>query len=135
MEPCVNRRAEHGFTLLEVMVAMGILAVGLTAVVTLFSRSTAAIAEAEAFERAGIEGRMRLAEFLNDQPLPPEKRNGACADLPGGIWSVEARKMPDNPDVGVVTVKVRFNAGGRPRILVLETAQADMSLPLSPERE
>lgn len=129
------RTGEQGFTLLEVMVAMGILAAGLTAIVTVFTRSTAALAEAEAFERAGIESRMRLAEYLNDQVTPPAKRNGVCADLPGGIWSVEAKRDSDNPDVSVVTVKVRFKAGGRPRILVMETAQADMSLPLKPELE
>ena len=42
------RTGEQGFTLLEVMVAMGILAAGLTAIVTVFTRSTAALAEAEA---------------------------------------------------------------------------------------
>lgn len=121
---------ENGFTLLEVMIAMTILAVGLTAVTTLFSRSAIAVSEVESFERANVEARSRLAQFLNAEIDPPAVNKGECTGLPGGMWSVESKRDPDNRNVSIVTVKVLFNAGGRQRIFSMKTAQADMALPL-----
>ncbi|OEU68780.1 MAG: hypothetical protein BA863_06565 [Desulfovibrio sp. S3730MH75] len=131
----MHRRPEAGFTLLEVMIAMTILAVGLTAVVSVFSRSTAAISEVESFERAGMEARMRLAQFLNEETSAPAIRKGECESLPDGQWNIEAKSTPDNPGVSIVTVNVLFNAGGRQRILTMKTAQVDFSLPLRIENK
>ncbi|MGE4557985.1 MAG: prepilin-type N-terminal cleavage/methylation domain-containing protein [Desulfovibrionaceae bacterium] len=121
--------ARGGFTLLEVMVAMSILAVGLTAVVMVFSRGAGAVSQVEGYERAGMEAEARLAEYLNGQVSPPDSKTGACENLPGGVWRITAAKDPDRSGVSVVTVTVSFRADGLERELTLETAQADLALP------
>lgn len=127
--------SEAGFTLLEVLVAMTILAVGLAALISIFTRSTAAISEAQGFERAGTEARMRLAQFLNGEELPPTSEKGECITLPNGRWSIEYTTAPERPGVGIVTVKVSFKAGGRQRVLTMKTAQVNFELPLRVENK
>jgi general secretion pathway protein I len=118
-----------GFTLLEVMVAMVILAVGLTAVTMVFSKGVGAVSQVEGYERAGMEAQARLAKYLTGRISPPDSKTGACDTLPGGAWRITTKKDPELSGVSVITVTVSFKADGVERELTLKTAQADLTLP------
>ncbi len=131
----MRRGSEQGFTLMEVMVAMAILAVGLTSVVAVFARATASISQVEGYERAWMEAQTRLADFLNGEVDASHATSGRSPDLPAGTWRIQSRQDQARPGVSTVTVEVRFAVGGRDHALVLETAQADMTLPVETTSE
>lgn len=64
MKSTVNSKNSRGFTLLEVLVALGILAVSITAILQLFGTATLTSARAEAVTMATMLARQKMAEQM-----------------------------------------------------------------------
>ncbi|EHJ47063.1 hypothetical protein DFW101_1052 [Solidesulfovibrio carbinoliphilus subsp. oakridgensis] len=124
-----NRSAQGGFTLLEVMVATAIMAIGLTAVLTVFSASQRAVSQAIGSERARLEAERLMAELLQASPKAPFENTGDCRPPLSGHWRTRAGAMPEHPELTVFTVGVTFPTPAGTRTVTLETAQANMQLP------
>jgi general secretion pathway protein I len=101
-------RAVRGFTLLEVLVAVAILAVGVTALQRLFARSIVTIAADVDRSRAMLLARALLAEA---ELAPPEPGHDAGA-RPGGLAFERDVVRTPHPGLREVRVRVRDPSGG-----------------------
>jgi len=124
---CLKSRA--GFTLLEVVVAGSILAVGLSAVLTLYSGALKGVSLSRGYEEARFLAESLMAEILFERPTPPLTRTGTAKRPAGGTWQVTSE--PDNALSGIsrIRVSVHFTAGGKSRSMTLTTCQSEMKLP------
>ncbi len=116
-----NRKTEAGFTLLEVIVALGILAVGIGAAVSLFTAGTAAHSRAvdrlksiEISESvfAAVEGALRDGASLGDI------RNGdlltnLLQKWPGVSVDLSFATIPKNDFVDEVIIRMRIRQVSR----------------------
>ncbi|MFO7553084.1 MAG: prepilin-type N-terminal cleavage/methylation domain-containing protein [Haliea sp.] len=78
--PVHKGHAEHGFSLLETLVALGILAVSLGATFNVISTALLSAAEADALARATRAGESVLGLLGADIPLTEGVSNGAVND-------------------------------------------------------
>ena len=128
MHPC--RRFKHrGFTLLEVMVATAILAVGLTAVSGGLSLSVRSMALASGYERARRVAESEMHAFLATRPDRTMKKEGTTD---GVRWRLVAESEPEHEGILTVMIEARFFAAGE-RSLVLETREVDRTIPQTTE--
>jgi prepilin-type N-terminal cleavage/methylation domain-containing protein len=116
----VERRQTAGFTLIEMMVALGILLVGVTTLLTVLGDSMSLRRTSEGRIAAGLIAEDVLHQIqsqgfqrkpaatspldlelrsLDDQPVP---------GVPGGTWSVAYAEDETRPDIVLATVKVRW---------------------------
>lgn len=109
---------DDGFTILEVLVALAILAVAMTAILGAVSTHLAAAARAQALVRATMAAQSLLAGAGLDEKLRPGRHSGMLPD--GSDWSLEVRA---EDDVLVVTAIVDPpGRGGRVRLVTLRPA-------------
>jgi len=96
------RRAERGFTLLEVMVALAILAVALTAIISSQSR-TVSIADANDFARVSAYlAETKMGELAHGGP--DRAATGSFAKpFDGYAWRADISNPPES-EIGSVTV-------------------------------
>lgn len=120
----VSSRA-GGFTLLEVMVATAILAIGLSVVSGGFGMTARSTALAAGYERARQLAETRLALFLAARPQRSERIEGVDDGLRWRLW---AEPDPDQEGLLIVSIEVRFFAAGE-RTLTLETREVSRALP------
>lgn len=124
MSRALHRSRRSGFTILEVVLAMGILAVGTTVVLSLLtfgaalsqsallSTSSAAAIEAvvtdleETLFPLEPDGTVGEPVPIGDRPVP---------GLPGVRYSATASANPDHPTEYRVDVEVRWSTGGTRR--------------------
>jgi general secretion pathway protein I len=120
-------RADEGFTLVEVLVALALLGIGLAALVQVVPAATLAAARAQARLEALALAQARLETLGVDAALLP---GGSAGVAPGGYrWRVSARPLaPGGPggsptpaalEAIEVGVEVTWVAGGRRGSLVL----------------
>ena len=116
---------ESGFTILEMLVALGILTTGLTAVLSLFAVGVQTRRGAEAQARAAdvaervffeIEQKAFAADPENDllvfdAPLP-EPVWTPIEDFTGMAWQVEYSVEPDRPDLVLAKLDIRWAEEG-----------------------
>ncbi len=114
--------SESGFTLLEVLVAGGILAVGLAAILTLYSSSLSGLALARKYEEAHFTAESVLARMLFADNAVPFRLSGKTSQPADASWEVEG-EAGDIPGVNVLTVTVAFKHAGKLRNVKLETSQ------------
>jgi general secretion pathway protein I len=81
-----ERRAEAGFSLLEVLVAFAILAVAMTAVLQAFGGGLDAVRRTQAANETWSAARSLLDRVGPELPLVPGLRNGT--DASGAAWTV-----------------------------------------------
>ena len=113
---------DSGFTLLEVLLASGILAVGLAAILTLYSSSLNGLSLAGKYEEAHFTAESVMARMLFADKTAPFSLSGKSGQPPGAVW--EARgEAGDISGVNVLTVSVRFKHAGKMRSVDLETSQ------------
>ena len=115
-----TRPAQHGFTLAEMLAALGILLFGVTALIGALSssisqrRSTDARIQAAAMcERALLqlqqEGVRRRADGETDLDLElAPLADQTVPGFPGMTWSASTVLDPDRPDVWLVRLKVTW---------------------------
>ena len=95
--------SEGGFTLIEVLIALVILAVGLSAVLRWVSVSLGMSAEADDRVRAAMEAQSILAALPVDAPQAAGRRGGASDR---GRWTMEIGTTADNLALVDLTVTV-----------------------------
>ena len=94
---------QQGFSLLEVMVAVGVLTIGLLALASLFSTSQRLLSRSHQQTLATNLAQNKMEELRSKRPFPVVK----AEDTPEGMkreWSIIQRK--DNAKLWDITVKV-----------------------------
>lgn len=93
----MNREVrERGFTLLEILVAVTILAVSFTAIFHLYGGTLRNIERSERHARAAVLGGEKLEELLAHRPFPPVNEQGVFPGNPDYSYktTVEEYKEP-----------------------------------------
>jgi len=107
-------RKQTGFTLVEMVVATILLAVGGVAAMMAISASIRTVGDAESYSRAAMLAEMRLAE-LEAQPetvSSGEQQGDFGEEYPGYTWT-QTVEPTDLSDVVRVTVTVKWPMGLR----------------------
>ena len=113
--------ARGGFTLLEVMLAMGILVVGMTMVLSLFTFGAAMSRTAELRAAASVAVESVVADL--EATLFPLDEDGTVGDptpvvdrpvpgSPGVVYSAQPTQNPDDPDQYRVDVSLTWTTSG-----------------------
>jgi type II secretion system protein I len=102
-------RGRRGLTLLEVLVALAVLATGVTALQRLLVRSVATIGADARLSRAMLEARALLAQA---ELVPPEPGHDE-GEGDGGLRFERDVWRSVHPDLREVRVRVYWDAGGR----------------------
>jgi general secretion pathway protein I len=103
--------AEAGFSVIEVLVALGILALGVLALAQLQTANLRALREVETRVFASIVAENRLVETTRAlSPPVPGEREGQVT-LAGRDWTWRERVVP-SPDPAIVRVSVEVEADG-----------------------
>lgn len=121
----VRRGGDCGFTLLEVLVALSVLAIALVVVMQVFSANlrNLSLSEQQVFAVSRAEAIMR--DILDDESFPDVPSGGATDD--GYRYSVtvakvlEERSRPVPADLMSVSVTVSWSDGRRERSLLLQS--------------
>ena len=92
--------AEVGFTLLEVMIAVAILAIAFVAILGSQAKSLSRVTEAEFHTRASILASGKLAEMKSGQLAAIDTTGDFGAEFPGYSWRLEVR------DIESATVRI-----------------------------
>ena len=95
---CRPGRGQGGFTLLEILVALVILALSLGILLQLLSRNLQSASESEAYTRAVMLARMKMEELLvSESPFPADLQG----KLEGGYaWSARWREADLDAETG-----------------------------------
>ena len=104
-----NSRAQSGFTLIEMIVATALLAIGVVAAMGAIGASTAATASAGQMQTAALLGQSKLNEIERqlDTLSGGDQQGDFGADSPGFHWQ-ENVEATDYPNLFKVTVRVQW---------------------------
>lgn len=109
----MNRGRAAGFTLIEVLVALAIAAIGLASVLAIVTNSTRNASALRDRTFAGWIAANRLTETRLEQALPSVDRTTGDLDFAGQKWSWERTVTQTQiPGLRRVDVRVRFAAAG-----------------------
>jgi len=117
---------QRGFTLLEVMVAVSILAVALTALAGALGMVVRSTALATGYERARTVAENQLALFLAEIPERPINKKGVDNEV---HWSLRAEEDTELTGLLRVVIQAKFFAAGGDRTVELETRETIRTLP------
>lgn len=115
-------RDEAGFTLLETVVALVIMALGVTALARLTANGLAASEQAERLAVATQLARSLLARTGVDAPLAEGEERGAWQGYP---WRRTVRLLPQELPVEFVPVQVEVTVGRDPGITLTSLRLAE----------
>jgi len=126
----VRQNKQHGFTLLEVMIAISILAIALTVLLGNQSQSLRLAEESRFAFTASLLAKEKLADFqISADPL--SSSDGDFGDeYPGYLWSVEV-ETPDFEDYPALTgvdqyiqqIDLRVYTAGEQQVLTIRRFQ------------
>ena len=111
------RRTERGFTLIEILVAIGILALGITAVLFLFAMGARSHRRATLRTQAALLAEAVVNRLQAEFPQAAEPQtitNATDPDFPGFTYDVSFSPLDDNAQYYKVTVVVRWGEPGLP---------------------
>ena len=112
----VLKHQDKGFTLLEVMVAMAIIAIAMTAVLNSQSQSISLASEAKFSTTATLLAQMKIAEISRGNPLDLTSDSGDFGeDFPGYTWEVKVETLnadlPENVSTHLKQMDVNISWG------------------------
>jgi general secretion pathway protein I len=117
---------QHGFTLLETLVAMMILSIALVIILQQFSGALNAGHISESYSRAVWHAREKMDELLLQETLAPESREGEFGD--GYRWwcriepaGADGPPGPQGPALFTITVWVEWQQGRRTKQMNIST--------------
>lgn len=116
-----------GFTLLEVLVAISLLAIALTVVFELFSGGLRSIRASEDYVRAALEADVSLRKLLSDEDL----KAGTFTDVTANGYRIEAtisevlQEKSDNLQCRVMEIglAVKWRKGAKEKVTHLRTVK------------
>lgn len=117
---------QRGFTLMEVMVAVSIMAVALTAIAGALGMVVRSTALAAGYERARTVAENQLALFLAEIPERAIKKKGINNQV---HWHLHAEEDEQLKGLLHVVIEAKFFAAGGDRTVVLETRETSRALP------
>lgn len=117
---------QRGFTLLEVMVAVSIMAVALTAIAGALGMVVRSTALATGYERARNVAENQLALFLAEIPERAINKKGVNNQV---HWHLTAEEDEELKGLLRVVIQAKFFAAGGDRTVVLETRETSRALP------
>lgn len=104
----------RGFTLLEVMVALSILATSLVALLSLHARNIQIVADDRLIVRATLLAQAAMTEILLAEPFPATgERGGEFAEDPDFAWRAEIL-APGVPELTELLREVRLRVSWGP---------------------
>jgi prepilin-type N-terminal cleavage/methylation domain-containing protein len=119
---------QSGFTLLEVMVATAILAVGLAAISGAISMAVRSTALSTGYERARQVAENQLALFLLQRPDKARRLQGDEGQI---SWQLRAEQDPEREGLLQISVEARFFSAGGERSVILQTREMARTIPES----
>ena len=109
------KRCHNGFTLLEVLVALAVLAIGLGAIIKVASQSTANITELRERTIASWVAANKINELLLAMDAPAVGNQKGMSEMAGQQWRWQV-KVSDTPDRDMrrldVSVSLAFRGQG-----------------------
>jgi general secretion pathway protein I len=120
-----GRSRERGFTLVEVLVSLAILALALGLLLDMFATSSKRSRQAEQLAEAGFAAQSLLARVGNDLPLRSGRLSGGNGD--SQQWEVRIDALPDTHRGGWpvtayrITARISWMDGARERSVALTT--------------
>lgn len=116
---------EKGFTLLEILVALALLAIAVTVVIQLFSANLNAIYSSEDYINATIKADSKLREVLSDDNLSERSWSETTDDgytIYGDVYkTLKERTEELNLDLLEIDLTVRWMVGSREKSINLRT--------------
>ena len=128
-------KCDNGFTLIEVVVALGILSIGLTVLFGLFSGGLRLARTSEEYTKAMNFAQTKLEEITSQQSIQEGTDEGKCDDE-NFRWQVKIQKKEDllpieqdsefKPPVELfhVTVNILWKSGAQERSASIESLKA-----------
>ena len=127
-QPTIRMRTQRGFTLIEVLVAAGVLGITATALFGVLSRSLFNLRTVEDYHQYELAAQGLMNRALLLPTLPPGGRAEGTLDEKGARWVVQVRAwapadLKDSPAEAVLRVDVAVTWPGRSiqRSIALET--------------
>ncbi len=124
-----HHKIERGFSLIEIVVALGLLATGLIGVVRLFPVGLRASKRSEVISKAALLAQQQLEELklrgyaalAADPPDAPLSGSAGTYQWAVAVASVDAVGLPTPNDLRAVTVTVQWPEGKQTRSTVVTT--------------
>ncbi|MEM8988538.1 MAG: type II secretion system minor pseudopilin GspI [Pseudomonadota bacterium] len=99
---------ERGFSLIEVVVALGVISVAMLALVRIAGENAKAVAAMEEKALAGIVAENRLIELLFEREQPPAGKSEGEIELAGRNWTLTERvSATADPDIFRIDLSVQ----------------------------
>lgn len=120
-----KRTLPHGFTLLEVLVAVALLGIAVTVVLQLFSANLRTLAASEDYVAAVTQAEVKMRELLDQESLIETAWTETSEE--GHIMDVSItetlKERTESLQVSLfeIVLTVRWNNGGRERSLTVRT--------------
>jgi prepilin-type N-terminal cleavage/methylation domain-containing protein len=115
----------RGFTLLEIIVALALVATAVVVVMQLFSANLRAIAASDGYVNASAYAEAVMRTVLTDEDFPDKAASSGTIDIyryeSSAVKVNEERTSTTNVDLYLVTVTVHWLEGNRDKSLKLNT--------------
>ena len=117
-----RHRHSAGFTLLELVIATAILAIGLVALTQVFSRGPRSTGSSERVVTATLIARLKLAELDEMTELTNGAESGDVDEpYKGYTWDTEIEDVPEGENLKRIRVRIGWTEAGSSRDVSLET--------------
>jgi general secretion pathway protein I len=121
----MTQNKANGFTLMEVMIAMAILAIALVAVFQLQSQSISMSTDSRFMTTAALLAQSKMVEAETGSTLTNHKEDGDFGlDYPQYTWHLEVgdTQLPQFKKIEVTVTNKLFISGGIYKLLLYKTA-------------